>query len=564
MDKILTVLSILTTPLILFISSTNSLYLKNQHDLAYQVQVLFPFFCLFVLVFLFGLILFFLSRYRALRVMLWSYYLLGPFFLIYSLAHSSFAPTMDQPLTCGIIALLYVFSTVATYCKVSLPFATKVFGCIGLILFLNEGFLFATRVESGVTRLTSFDSSDSSLKTSQKRMPNIYHIVFDEYQTDMFELTLSLEVKRNLSGFIYFPENTTLFGRTRMSFASIFLGRPYEYDTPQIEYQVAAYNAKESFLHWLVASGYDTYAFLFLNYDHTQKLFHHIISHKDYAEATFVLDNKILFRNLWIYANFPDFIAKKFVPREDIEQLGNQNLLPDAAPLISYVSFKKYLAAEKYLSKSNRYTFIHLIIPHFPNIFHADCSCGEPLGNGDLPKTTALEQSECATKMILDFLACLKELNRYDSSMIIINADHGSRYELSNNELINIEHKGLFSPEWSRARSRALLLVKPPVNRNSFAEFKVSHAETTLLDIAPTILDSVGIHTDFNFSGISLTDPEFASLHRRRYYHFYKKKTEDEWTDEMTRFIIEGNEIRNDKVFKLTNNPPKPDEKKQL
>ena len=560
LNKILQVLSIVTTPLILFISSTNSLYLKNQEDLAYQIHVLLPFVCLFVFVFLFGLSLLSLSRYRVMRIILWGYYLLGPFFLVYTLLHSRFTHTMNMPVSCGIIILLYVSAVVALYYKASLSLVTKVLGCIALLLLLNEGFLFSTRFDRGSTGLTSFRNK-SKLAGNQKRMPNIYHIVFDEYQTDMFELTLSPEVKRNLSGFIYFPENITIYGRTRLSLASTFLGKPYQYDTPLIEYQMAAYNKRDSYLHWLINTGYETYAFLHPVHKYEQKHFHHIIRHKDYAGPTFISDKKATFRHIWMYANFPELIVEKIIPREDLEQIRNQNLLPDSAPLISYASFQKYLGAEKYLSGSNRYTFIHLVLPHFPNIFHADCSCGKPLNNGKLPKTTALEQSMCATKMILDFVACLKQLNRFDSSLIVIFGDHGSRYKVLNNKLINIEKKGTLSLEWSRARSRALLLVKPPVSMYSVDNFKVSRAETTLMDIAPTTLDSVGIQTDLTFEGVSLIDTESLPVRGKRYYHFYYKKEGHGWTDEMTRFIIEGNEIRKDRLIKLTNNPPKPKKK---
>jgi len=546
-----------TTPLILFVCSTNSLYLQNQEDLGHQVDVLFPFVCLLVIVSLFGLILSFLSKYQVLRVMLWGYYLLGPFFLVYSVLRGSFTATMDLPVSFGIIGFLYVFATVAAYKKVSLSFAAKVFGCIGIVLLLNEGVSFARRFESHVTGLSSFSSNTTRSKTAQQRMPNIYHIVFDEYQTDMFQLTLSPEVKRKLSGFIYFPNNTALFGRTRMSLASMFLGRPYEYDTPQIEYLFRAYNDRESSLHELVSAGYDTYAFLYLNDKHAKKLFHHVVFQKDYAGYAYISDSKSLFISLWIYANFPAFITDKFLRREEIEQLKNQNLLPDVDPLISYASFRKYLEAERYLSESNRYTFMHLIIPHFPNIFYSDCSCGGLLENGQLPRTTPIEQSNCATKMILDFVACLRDLGRFDSSMVIISADHGSGYEVVDNKLVNIAHKGSFSKEWSRTRSRALLLVKPPVDNNTGGTFEVSRAETTLMDIAPTILDCAGIGTDLNFEGVSLVGREAALVGRKRYYHFYKKKASRGWTDEVTRFIIEGNEIRKDRVIELTNNPRK-------
>ncbi len=77
------------------------------------------------------------------------------------------------------------------------------------------------------------------------------------------------------------------------------------------------------------------------------------------------------------------------------------------------------------------------------------------------------------------------------------------------------------------------------------------------MDIAPTTLDAVGIQGDLNFADVSLINREYMLLRRKRYYYFYKKKKGHQWTDEMLRLVIEGGEIRKEKIIKLTNNPPK-------
>ena len=46
-----------------------------------------------------------------------------------------------------------------------------------------------------------------------------------------------------------------------------------------------------------------------------------------------------------------------------------------------------------------------------------------------------------------------------------------------------------------------------------------------------------------------------TELERPRYYHFYEKKGRHEWTDEMTRFRIDGNRITNEGVIRLRDNP---------
>ncbi len=53
---------------------------------------------------------------------------------------------------------------------------------------------------------------------------------------------------------------------------------------------------------------------------------------------------------------------------------------------------------------------------------------------------------------------------------------------------------------------------------------RVSNAEISLLDIAPTLVKSSGIDSLQRFDGISLVDPLVTDLKQTRYYHFDDKK----------------------------------------
>ncbi len=53
-----------------------------------------------------------------------------------------------------------------------------------------------------------------------------------------------------------------------------------------------------------------------------------------------------------------------------------------------------------------------------------------------------------------------------------------------------------------------------------------------------------------------MVPPLTSSKKRERAYYFFDKKGAGEWTDEMTRFIISDNQIRQDKVVKIENNKP--------
>lgn len=545
-------LSLVTTPLIFFISTTNSLYLRNQNELDYQFKVLFPYIGWFFVSLLIGFFLFLVSKSRPGKIGLWLYYLIGPYFLIFSFLRGIMTSVMDFPVILAAIVFLFVLSIILLQKKYSLIKAAEIFAVFGLVLLISEVVIFATKFEIAPSSTINLGESHQP-DVGTKKSPNVYHIVLDEYQTDLFDLTKTPEVEGGLAGFTYFQDATTIFGRTTMSLASVFSGKSFDYLTPQSDYWYAAYNTSDSFLHKLIEAGYETYAFIHKpSHMFEQQYFHHRISHTEFADRSALVDQQLMFKNLWLYKHFPGFISSSLIPSEDLYDLKGQKLLTKSAPLISYDSFMKYLDVEKNLSPFNRYTFIHLLIPHFPNIFHEDCTC-EKTESGDLRKTGPLEQAACANKIVLDLVTKLKNLNRYNNSLIIVHGDHGSRYMLVGDRLSGTQKFGFYSLEFSQGRSRVLLLVKPP-GVGDESKFLVSNAEVTLLDIAPTVLQSLELPIGKEIEGISLFDPEVPASRGKRYYHWFSKKGKDELTDQLTRYVINQGKIYKEKEIDLVFN----------
>jgi arylsulfatase A-like enzyme len=89
---------------------------------------------------------------------------------------------------------------------------------------------------------------------------------------------------------------------------------------------------------------------------------------------------------------------------------------------------------------------------------------------------------------MLDLIARLKEIGRFDRSFIVIHGDHGGFYRLEGNAL---------TPSESTSR-RSLLLFKPIGRSQPFA---VSESEASLMDIAPTLLDSLSVENELVFDG---------------------------------------------------------------
>lgn len=538
-------LSIVLTPFIVFIVTASELYVHNKTDLGDRTIVLLPFIIAFLLATTLGLILFiYRNKNRLLKFLLSMYYAFGPIFML-----SKFTDvlSLNFGLETSLLFLTLIALSVFIYIKLETNKFINNFAWFSVALMLYQAFVLFSPF--GAVANNSNISEELNIQktaTGNSELPNIYHIILDEYQTDMFNLTLNEQTSSKMGGFTYYPNNTTVFGRTGMSFPSIFTGKTYDFSRPQIEYQQEAFNSDKSYLHWLKNSGYKTSAYIHKIYTFEQPLFDEVIEHSNNADTKVGdLAYTKLFVKLWLYANAPPPVAERFIGEDFAEQLKSQNVLPDAAPVLSRDSFMNITNDHQKLDEPNSYRLIHLILPHFPYILKSDCSYYKDTDS------TPLEQSYCATKLMVDFLENLKKLDRYDNSLIIIQSDHGARFKVQNNQLVKLK-EDYYSEDWSYARSRALLLIKTP-GQKSTDQFKINNSETTLLDVAPTIIDSIGIDTSMEFEGFSLSDGDTDIKNRTRYYHFFDKKGKNELTDQIHRYIIEGQKIREDGILKVPN-----------
>ena len=228
------VTSLVATPLLLFISTSIPIYLKNQDDLGRQFSVFLPFLCLFAGTLLVGVLLWLCSGSRLGRVLLWAYYLAGPLFLVFSLIGDIAPPTAQHPL--GLYALSIVFIGLALVAAYLLrpQRAAIFFALLGLLLLVTDAY----RVLSGVYWYAQSDQNSSAPIASAspsagKRLPNIYHIIFDAYQSDIFSTILTEKLRKELAGFRYLPKATAIYSYTTWSVPSVFVGGKYDFSRPQ-------------------------------------------------------------------------------------------------------------------------------------------------------------------------------------------------------------------------------------------------------------------------------------------------------------------------------------------
>ncbi|MEX0865173.1 MAG: hypothetical protein WD269_09905 [Acidimicrobiia bacterium] len=377
----------------------------------------------------------------------------------------------------------------------------------------------------------------SAAPAPSAELPNIYHVVMDEYQTQMFETTLDESVREALAGFTYLPDTRTTYGRTEMSMASILGPSDYDYTTTPQDFVDASLRGPESSLQLLRQIGYRITGFTHIpSLYGSPSPFDEAVLFEDYVDFDPGDEYTRLANSLWVFAYMPGSIAQLLLPEDHYAQLTGQNLLPDDAPPVSALSFETFINRERQESSTGRYTLMHLILPHFPYVMSADC------GYTEGAESTPADQAACATSLIIALVEELKALDRFESSVIVIHGDHGARFEVRSEELVRLPND-FFSEQWSDARSRPLLLIKPAGSDAS--SFRISDYEALLTDIMPTIFDSLDVPFVAHDARVSLLQ---GDLPRRgtRYYHFYEKGDDGLPDGELTRFIIDNSEIRYD------------------
>jgi len=485
-------LALLPTPLLLFVSSSSAIYLRNQRLLQHQYGVLTPFFKLFLLTLVVGALLAACSsRWPRLRFPLAIYYLTGPLFLVFGFLRAlrSDVPVLDffyatLPGLTFWLALLLVLA-VALRRRLFRTSVIQIYAAFGLILFAYEGGHLAYniwRVHQATDR--SIDATKLP-PHGDPSLPNIYHLVFDAYQTDLLEHTLSDEAKKSLGGFVYFPNNESVWGLTEMSMASVFSGRRYAYDRPQTTFVREAFNSEVSLFYWLELQKYQTMAFVSNSWiDYRDDYLDSIVTHEITATEELLPLNTESFRNLWLYGMTPVPLREPLkrsrwfsgLDSEDFDKLEEGLLLPASAPVVSYLGFRRMMALEESLPSAGRYTIVHVIIPHEPFQLRSDCSYR--LGAS---RSHVLDQSRCALRLIQDFVDLLEELGRFEDSLILIHGDHGGFHRTRNGELV----------EERRSRSLDTVLLVKPVGVARDGELQQVEVETTLLDVPMIIMNSV-------------------------------------------------------------------------
>jgi len=248
---------------------------------------------------------------------------------------------------------------------------------------------------------------------------NIYHIVFDSYYGPWLEWSLS-ELSRNtseLAGFTHYLRNVSNGMYTEASYPSFMSGTMYSPDKTITEWHESA--DKDSMTDDLHERGFSTtYYGLGLYHGMGQV---EVAYTDDASKAGIVYIG--LAADYWLLRIAP--VALRHLVLDDhgagpfSRYIGGRVGVPsgDIRTLVSYRQFEKFLADERLRPAGGQYVHAYFYPPHGP--YQLDRH-GNYVGESSYD-----EQLLLATNMLLEIVETLKELGRFEDSLIIVHADHG-------------------------------------------------------------------------------------------------------------------------------------------
>ena len=369
---------------------------------------------------------------------------------------------------------------------------------------------------------------DVSSFSNFSRNENVLHIVFDGFQSGLFQDIIESDSKiaSGLDGFLYFPDTLTATEVTQLSFAAFLTGRAYTNNEPMKAY---LFNSRlmrmgtaepvgraPNLLKAAADSGFQvevaTPFVLLANQDFYSQFF---FVHKPYDSQTnlqVVIDYQSGFVfDLTLFRSVPK-VLKEFVYNDGRWRMSslytpNQGLSFNHHASIQFLGD---VTNRFSLSKWPRvYKLFHLITPHAPFVTNSNCGfSGKEL---DREYINIYNQARCALIQLIKLLDKFKSSGIHDSATILVHGDHGVRLPFPDFEI----DPGDDIHDFPRpiGNSNPLLLIKPPGGRG---ELVTVDAELSLTDIPKTM--SVLLQLDDDFDGVDFLH-EKPTDRIRRYYH---------------------------------------------
>ncbi len=382
------------------------------------------------------------------------------------------------------------------------------------------------------------------------RKQNVLHIVLDQFGSTLFENILK-ENKgylEELDGFTFFKEVTSPTRVTFLSVPTFLSGQLYTNNMAVEDYYKKNYFNNN--IHTKVSQhGYDLDVVnqpAFIEKRNIDTYYYNIQTPYNTITESRVCIHKAGFLVDLVLLRSVPFFLKKHIYNEQSWFISSM-VLPGRVSQFDHYAANEFLddfGAKASIKRDQPvYKYIHLMTPHPPLVTGSD----HKFAGRVLPDTVPINfkyQAEYTLRTLMNFLASLKKLDIYNSTLIVIQSDHGSGIPFNllypeGDISSNIE---TFIPSDAFL---PLLIIKPP---NQKGRLKTSPVQGELRDLPATICALLGMEN--NFPGQSLFDMDtLVDRERKSYYSSVTNRNDamvSGYFDDFQEFIITGS------VFKVS------------
>ena len=487
-------LALLFPPLVV-LSAAHEMYLRNQGELDRTVSVLHPFWAAAAAAVLAAALVRRARSNSPFRVALWAYYLGGFGFMLWGflralpLADHLALWTLDTAGGAAVFAGVFAVAVGAASRRATPRSVEPLLAVLALVLGSREVFLLA----SGLDRSPPPQARDVPAEVgSRPRVdrPNVYHLILDSFQDELFEASAPPGGGSSFDGFVRFRASSP--GRaTAQVLPTLFTGLDLA-GLGQDERVREGLVGGSSILRDVRRAGYLTIGFVprYLYEQHPSALDVTVYHDANARKADVRALHRSLFRRLFSCRVLPLAAVARLArgnalgfDADFLRSAQGQRLSTYAAPIVSLLSLERLLELEPGLPARGRYTLVHVLLPHNPYLLRSDCGHSAAAVPTDLK-----QQTDCTLLMLGRFLDLLRRLGRLDSATVVVHGDHGAGETWRDGRLVPDE----------TAYARTLLLVKAGAARGALRQ---AGEAARIADVAPTLLAALGLPGDRRLDG---------------------------------------------------------------
>lgn len=404
--------------------------------------------------------------------------------------------------------------------------------------------------KAGELRVTNFPPQEIFEFSSKQ---NVIHIILDEFQSTIFQEIIRKDIDRYNSvfeGFTFFKETTGSFPTTIMSIPAILSGKVYNNNVSIHEFIEKVYKGK-TITNVLHDSGYEVDFAVPLGWYCKGRYSNCYLISVPYGltKNKYEKERAALILNLVLFRYAPHFLKKSInsmqilMPFLQLDKKDRKQY--EAARHFAHRAFLQDLIDNMSVSRSkNVYKFVHLTTTHWPIVLDENCEYAGEI----LPFTweNIKVQTKCSFDHFIKLLDKLRLLGIYDSSFIILHADHGywkipdsaNQAKISNSDTKIYRNAVNDKEQFAKivCSSLPLLAIKPPFGKGPLM---TSNVQAALTDIPATI--NAILDLNYEFKGKSVFDIDSGEI-REREFRYYEKlnRQGDKYFDRMDEYIIKG------------------------